>query len=141
MPVAIKKSTVLGKLNLTPMIDVVFLLLIFFLVATKFEEQERELPIVLPQASEAMPLSSKPKELFVNVARDGRYVVNGQQLNDAALLGALQQAAASNPGRQTVIIRADKHCFWQSVVNVMNFCNQARIRDYRVTTDGELKSK
>ncbi len=71
MTVAIKKSTALGKLNLTPMIDVVFLLLIFFLVATRFEEQERELNVVLPQASEAMPLTAKPKELFVNVDREG----------------------------------------------------------------------
>jgi biopolymer transport protein ExbD len=141
MPVAIKKSNALGRLNLTPMIDVVFLLLIFFLVATKFEEQERELNVVLPQASEAMPLTAKPKELFVNIDREGRYVVNGQQHNDAALLATLQQADASNPGRQTVIIRADKRCVWQFVVNVMNLCNKARIRDYRVTTDGELKSK
>ena len=136
MPVAIKKSTALGKLNLTPMIDVVFLLLIFFLVATKFEEQERALDVVLPQASEAMPLSSKPKELFVNVSREGRYIVNGQQLDDAALLIALQQAAANNPGRQTVIIRGDKRCPLQFVVSVMNLCNKARIRDYRVTTEG-----
>jgi biopolymer transport protein ExbD len=136
MPVAIKKSTALGKLNLTPMIDVVFLLLIFFLVATKFEEQERELDVVLPQASEAMPLTAKPKELFVNIDREGRYVVNGQQLNLAALLDTLRQAAASNPGRQTVIIRADKRCYWQFVVNVMDLCNKARIRDYRVTTEG-----
>ena len=136
MTVAIKKSSALGKLNLTPMIDVVFLLLIFFLVATKFEEQERELDVVLPQASEAMPLTAKPKELFVNVDREGRYVVNGQLLNEAALLATLEQAAASNPGRQTVIIRADKRCVWQYVVTVMNLCNKARIRDYRVTTDG-----
>lgn len=136
MPVAIKKSTALGKLNLTPMIDVVFLLLIFFLVATKFEEQERELNVVLPQASEAMPLTAKPKELFVNVDREGRYIVNGQQLNLAALLDTLRQAAASNPGRQTVIIRADKRCVWEHVVAVMNLCNKAHIRDYRVTTEG-----
>jgi biopolymer transport protein ExbD len=120
------------------MIDVVFLLLIFFLVATKFEEQERELDVVLPQASEAMPLTAKPKELFVNVDREGRYVVNGQLLNEAALLATLEQAAASNPGRQTVIIRADKRCVWQYVVTVMNLCNKARIRDYRVTTDGTM---
>lgn len=141
MTVAIKKSTALGKLNLTPMIDVVFLLLIFFLVATKFEEQERALDVVLPQASEAMPLSSKPKELFVNVSREGQYIVNGQALNDAALLTALQQAAANNPGRQTVIIRGDKRCPLQFVVNVMNLCNKARIRDYRVTTEGGSATK
>lgn len=136
MAVQIKKSSALGKLNLTPMIDIVFLLLIFFLVATKFEEQERELDVVLPQASEAMPLTARPKELFVNVDQEGHYVVNGQQLAEPALLATLQQAVANNPGRQTVIIRADKRCVWQYVVTVMNLCNKARIRDYRVTTEG-----
>ncbi len=55
MAVVIKKSSALNKLNLTPMIDVVFQLLIFFLVAAKFEEEERNMPLPLPQASEAMP--------------------------------------------------------------------------------------
>ena len=55
MAVAIKKSSALNKLNLTPMIDVVFQLLIFFLVAAKFEEEERDFDLPLPQASEAMP--------------------------------------------------------------------------------------
>ncbi|MEX2119650.1 MAG: biopolymer transporter ExbD [Pirellulales bacterium] len=134
MSVRIRKSTALGKLNLTPMIDIVFLLLIFFLVATRFEEQERELDVVLPQASEARPLTSRPRELFVNVDQHGRYVVNGEQLNEAALLGTLLQAAADNPGRQTVIIRGDKRCALESVVVVMNLCNRANIRDYRLTT-------
>jgi biopolymer transport protein ExbD len=134
MSVKIRKSPALGKLNLTPMIDIVFLLLIFFLVSTRFEEQERELDVVLPQASEARPLTSRPRELFVNVDQHGRYVVNGERLNEAALLGTLLQAAADNPGRQTVIIRGDKRCALESVVVVMNLCNRANIRDYRLTT-------
>lgn len=122
-----------GTINMTPMIDCVFLLLIFFLVATKFEEAEREMSVVLPQASEAMPLVSRPKELFVNVDRQGRFIVAGQTLSEEQLLAALEQAAANNPGRQTVIIRADKRSTWQYVMTVMNLCNKARIRDYRVT--------
>ncbi len=134
MPVKIKKGEALGSLQLTPLVDVVFLLLIFFLVASKFEEQERELDVVLPQASEARPLVSKPRELFVNVDRQGSYYVEGRQIDNAELLKALERAAANNPGRQSVIIRADKRCAWEFVVGVMNLCNKAHIRDYRVTT-------
>lgn len=134
MSVKIDKGRALEGINLTPMIDCVFLLLIFFLVATRFEELEREMPIVLPQASEAMPLTLKPKELFVNIDREGHYIVRAQQLSSAELLALFKQAAAANPGRQTVIIRADKRCVWEHVVEVMNLCNKAQIRDYRVTT-------
>ena len=133
MPITLPKSEIAGGINMTPMIDCVFLLLIFFLVATSFEESEREMNVVVPQASEAMPATAKPKEMFVNVTRDGRYLVQGQQLNESQLLAALQQAYANNPGQQTVIIRADKLSVWQSVIEVMNLCNRAKIRDYRVT--------
>jgi biopolymer transport protein ExbD len=134
MAVKIKKSDVTGLVNLTPMIDMVFLLLIFFLVATRFEEEERSLEVQLPQASEAMPLTARPKELFININAQGQYFVAGKFVDVPALEQLLKQAAADNPGRQTVIIRADKRCVWQHVVTAMNLCNKASIRDYRVTT-------
>jgi len=134
MGVKIKKGEAAGLVNLTPMIDVVFQLVLFFLVASTFAEDERELSIVLPQASEARPLTTKPDLLFVNVDRDGGYSVDRQQLSAAGLEGRLKQAAANNPGRQTVEIRADRDCRWEFVVAVMNLCNKAGIRDYRVMT-------
>ena len=134
MAVKINKGNAAGLVNLTPMIDMVFLLLIFFLVATRFEEEERSLDVQLPQASEAMPLAAKPRELFVNVDAQGRYHVGGEFVDAAQLETLLGQSSVNNPGRQTVIIRADKRCIWQFVVTVMNLCNKANIRDYRVTT-------
>jgi biopolymer transport protein ExbD len=134
MTVKIDKGRALDGINLTPMIDCVFLLLIFFLVATRFEEIEREVSIVLPQASEAMPLMAKPKELFVNVDREGRMIVSGQEREGSELLAIMQQAASNNPGTQTVIIRADKRCPFEHVVTVMDLCNKAHIRNYMVTT-------
>ena len=107
MVVKIKKGQSAGLVNLTPMIDVVFQLLLFFLVASKFAEDERELNIVLPHASEARPLTTKPEVLFVNVDRQGHYIVDRQLLDAAALEAKLKQASANNPGRQTVEIRAD----------------------------------
>ena len=71
MSVNLKKGEALSTLSLTPLIDVVFLLLIFFLVATKFAEEERELNVLLPDASEAQPRTSKPRETIVNIDETG----------------------------------------------------------------------
>jgi len=133
MTVKIKKGS-LQLFDLTPMIDCVFLLLIFFLVATRFAEEERELDVMLPDASEAQPLTSKPQELFINIDENGQYYVTGKLLTLDELYPVLDRAWVNNPGRQSVIIRADKRCRWQSVVAAMNACRKCKIRDYRVTT-------
>ena len=134
MAVTFKKGRALGSLSLTPLIDVVFLLLIFFLVATRFAEEEREMDVVLPEASEARPLIAEPKQLFVNVDREGRYFVSGAELDARQLEQALYQAWTNNPTRQEVIIRGDKRAAWQHIALAMNLCNKANIRDYKVAT-------
>jgi biopolymer transport protein ExbD len=137
MSVKLKKGSALGSLSLTPLIDVVFLLLAFFLVATRFAKEERELDVVLPAASEAKPLSAKPKEIFVNVDNDGSYLVQSKIVDVDQLRDILIQASNVNPGTQSVIIRADEECSWKFVVTVMNLCNEAQITDYRVATRGK----
>lgn len=134
MAVTIHKGDALAPLNLTPLIDCVFLLLIFFLVATKFAEEERELDVVLPQASEAQPLTVRPREMFINIDKAGRYYMTGKILALAELQTVLDTAYANNPGRQSVIIRADRRAAWEFVVAAMNACNKAKIRDYKVST-------
>jgi biopolymer transport protein ExbD len=120
-------------IDMTPMIDCVFQLIIFFLVATEFAEQEKEMSVKLPEASEAQALMAKPKELFVNVTDSGRYFVSSKVVSMAELQQILNQTYVNNPGRATVIIRADERCAWKNVIAVMNACNKAKIRDYRVT--------
>ena len=66
-----KRSSVASTLSLTPLIDVVFLLLIFFLVTSEFEEEERRLDIVLPSATSAVPMTSKPREVVVDIDASG----------------------------------------------------------------------
>ena len=134
MSVKIDKGRSLGLVDLTPMLDVVFQLLLFFLVASKFADEERDMKVVLPQASEARPMVSKRQEIFVNVDRQGKYFIGGKELDLEQLDRQLVQLSADNPGRQTVIIRADKKCEWDHVAAVMNACNKADIRDYRVST-------
>ena len=137
MAVKLKQGSALSSLSLTPLIDVVFLLLAFFLVATRFAKEERELDVVLPAASEAKPLSAKPKEIFVNVDEDGSYLVQSKIVDQEQLEAILIAASDRNPGNQSVIIRADEGCTWKYVVTVMNLCNKAKITDYRVATRDE----
>jgi biopolymer transport protein ExbD len=134
MTVRINKGMALGSLSLTPLIDVVFLLLIFFLVATRFEQEERELELALAQASDAQPLIDKPEELFVNVTDDGAYFLGGRPVSRDALQLALTRAWMRN-GSQQVVIRADKESRTKHVVAVMNMCNKANIRDYSIAAE------
>ena len=135
MAVRIQKGASLGALSLTPLIDVVFLLLIFFLVATRFEQEERDMDINLPRASEAQLTIAPQKELFVNVTKEGEFVVDGRELSLENLQERLTDAYRSNPGQQRVIIRADRESRTAHLVAVMNACNQANIRNYSVATE------
>lgn len=119
------------SLNLTPVIDVVFLLLIFFLVATRFDQEEEELDIDLPEAVQAQPISMTP-ELVVNINQNGGYTVYRKPYNDQELLALLQEARRNNP-HQKVRIRGDANSAWKYGVTVMGLCNKAQIRDYTVS--------
>jgi biopolymer transport protein ExbD len=137
MTVKIRKSRSLFTLSLTPLIDVVFQLLIFFLVASRFAQEDRELDVMLPVASEAQPLVAQPKELFVNVDEQGRYFVEGRFLAPDEMEAVLRRAATNNPGTQAVVIRADRRVQLEYVVYVMNLCNRVGLLDYKLTTQAD----
>ena len=131
------KSEVKRKLDMTPLIDCVFQLLLFFLVASHFEEQARmtnegELEAALPEAAAAMPMTMKPQELIVNINAAGQFYIGGNLETEPALAQRLQQAQLNNPGNQSVVIRGDEAADWKYIARVMSLCNQANIRDYRV---------
>ncbi|TWT98365.1 ExbD/TolR family protein [Stieleria varia] len=134
MAVEIKRSSVAGTLSLTPLIDVVFLLLIFFLVTSEFEEEERRLDIVLPTATSAVPMTGKPREIVIDVDDKGEVYLGGQPTNLDDLEKLLRAAVAKNPTNQSAVIRADRSTSFQPVVSVMDVCNRSGISDYSVTT-------
>ncbi len=137
MAVRIKKSSVIGLLSMTPLIDVLFMLLIFFLVATKFADEDYVLDLILPAASEAQPLTAQPKIVIINVDADGRYLVNNKYLDIDELSLLLQQSVANNPVNQTVHIRADKRVPVEYPVLAINACMKAGIYDHRLMTEGQ----
>ena len=122
MAVKLSQGRVLAALSLTPLIDVVFLLLIFFLVASRLSQEDRELPIPLPSAANAMPMTVEPQELIVNIDQRGEIVVNNQVLDQDGFERLLRQSLADNPVGQNVIIRADRRVTLQAPVDVMDIC-------------------
>jgi len=125
-------------LNLTPMIDVVFLLLIFFMLATTFMDPERDINLDLPKASDIGTSAEQSEELVINVMRDGSVVVGGAQLDDNGLLATLRQAALKDAERQ-VTIRGDRMTMHENIVKCMNLCGTAGLSNLAISTiDGGI---
>ncbi len=115
-------------LDLTPVIDMVFNLLIFFLVATSFHQLEREMKIALPHASAAEPISAMLKEIVVNVDAGGQMMVSGRAIAPEALRTMVQEAVAANP-RQKVTVRGDRTTAYANIVAVLDICKGSGIQE------------
>ncbi len=110
--------------NLTPLIDVVFILLIFFMVSTTFQK-ESEIKIELPEAS-SEPVEEKEESLEILIDVDGHYFIDEQQVVNTEL-ETLKQVIKKYLGDRTelpVVIRADKRTPYESVVRAMDATSQ-----------------
>lgn len=137
MAIQLNKGRANNLLDLTPMIDMVFNLLIFFMVVTQFAKEERDLKVQLPAGSEAMPLTAKPKEIFVTIDERGRYFVRSKVLSEQELGKLLVDSAVNNPTSQAVRIRADERAPWKFVARAQHLCNLAGIHDYSAALSNE----
>jgi len=113
------------QINLTPMLDMVFNLLLFFLAATTFAKEEVELDLRLPQAKSGTPPEVK-KQFVVNVFADGRLSVDGREVTLEALRQKLQAAAARNQ-QQSVLVRGDKLAQFGVGIQVLDACRLAKL--------------
>ncbi|MHC4949160.1 MAG: ExbD/TolR family protein, partial [Planctomycetota bacterium] len=107
---------------------VVFLLLIFFLVATTFQQTEREMQIALPAASSAGPISAAMRELIINVDAEGRIYVSGAMIEPEALRDLVARAVATNPD-QKVTVRGDRSTVYANIVQVLDICKGSGIQE------------
>lgn len=135
MAVKIQKGNALASLSITPLIDVVFLLLIFFLVATKFDEEESALDIQLPQATESTPIWSLPQSLIININRKGEFFVSGKNISSEELKTLLQTSWENPKADSSVIIRGDERAPFGSVVEAANLCQELKLNYSTVTRE------
>jgi len=130
-------------INLTSMIDVLFLLIIFFVVGSKFIEAEREIELKLPQVGRNEALSAAPEKKVVNVYRDGAVTLDGQNVS----LDDLRQRLAAAHGQYHalgVLVRGDASAQFERVANVLNVCKQAGIAELAIsveTADGAKNAR
>ena len=119
------------SINLTSMLDIVMLLIIFFMVGTKFAEEERQTGIQLPSVSENFALSGQPDEIVVNVDANGKVKVQGEDLTLDSLRILLDAARFAFPN-QAVVIRGDGRCEYQQVMDVFSTCKEVGIKNVSV---------
>ena len=122
------------NVNLTPLIDVVFLLLIFFMVSTTFTKETR-LGLELPEADGA-PVISEIDMVEVIITSDGVYTVNNQRVQGGAREG-LREAIILVSGSNTAmpfIIVADANASHQSVVTVMEVAGKLGFSNLSIST-------
>lgn len=120
--------------NLTPLIDVVFLLLIFFMVSTTFTRETR-LSVELPEAKGVLALDAKDL-VEVSIAAGGEYAVNGERLarSDEATLRTVLLPLAQKTTDIPFVITADAEASHQSVVRVMDVAGQLGFVNLSITT-------
>lgn len=127
-------------LNLTSMVDVLFLLIIFFMVGTQFTDQERNIDLQVPQVSEAGALTSAPERRVVNVDRDGRISLDRQAVTLGELTARLSVARREYAGLG-VIVRGDGQGEFQSVADVLSACREAGIEEMGISVRVARKEK
>lgn len=116
-------------LDLTPLIDVVFLLLIFFMVSTVFVDFKRQMDISLP-SSKTSVLAKDSKALELEVTIDKQVFLNGKKVRLRDLESALAKIPASK--KNAAIIRADKNLPYGDVIKIMGLLQSAQILDISV---------
>ena len=120
MKFAVQKPELPG-FQITPMLDVVFLLLCFFVATTVYSQWENEVEIQLPSADSSVVPNRLPGEIIVNVAKDGSIRVNGRTLSPEELGAKCRALAAAFPGNP-IVVRGDKAASWESVLRVLDVC-------------------
>lgn len=124
--------------QLAPMVDVVFLLLSFFITSQIFSQWETEIDIKLPTAQTGEPSERLPGEIIVNIRKDGTTAVNNQIFDGAGLSELLNRVVELFPG-QPVLIRADRAATYAQLIDVLDRCRSAQIWNISFATlDPEL---
>ena len=113
-------------IQLAPMIDVVFLLLIFFIVLWNYARFETEIDISVPAASAGEDPERTIGEIVVNVKKEGQIIIEGVEKTETETLEMFNNIVAAYPD-QALILRGDKEASFDHIVKILNLCKKANI--------------
>ena len=120
-------------IQLAPLVDVLLLLLIFFLLTWNAARTENELDVKVPKASAAKEKSAPIGDVVVNVKADGNVVVNRRTLSGPELTELLKSLIQLN-SEQAVVIRGDEAGAYKNIVDVLNICTEAGVTNVAFAT-------
>lgn len=126
-------------LNLTSMIDVVFLLIIFFMVGTRFGAVESRVNVKVPQVSAAGKSSAAPTKLVINVLGDGQILLDQTPLSLVEMRSRLMAARRASADA-SVVVRGDAQGAFQHVAGVLAVCREVGIADLGISVKVAQKS-
>lgn len=126
-------------IDTSALVDIMFILIIFFLVATTFREEERDIKVNLPE-TDARSLSSAVKAMVINVRKDGTYYLGAERLDIVNLHKALMDAAAANAD-QKILIRGDRNALHGYVAAAVAACRKVGIREANIGYVGSMSGK
>lgn len=111
---------------IAPMVDILLVLLGFFMLTWSFSRQERELDVQMPSAGEAKEQRRSVGEVIINVKADGTLVMNRRPMSPEDLLTALSRVASLYPD-QAVVLRGDQRVDYGHIVQTLDLCRRANI--------------
>lgn len=130
----------LPQFQITPMLDVMFLLLCFFITTAVFSQWEYEVDLTLPTAKTGKMPDRLPGEIIINITKAGQVTVNQQVLTPEALELRLKRLAKYYPG-QPVILRADSEASVEHLMRVVDACRGADIWNFSIATQEKNKTQ
>ena len=122
-----------SEIDLAPMLDVVFQILIFFVISWQFARFERDMDISVPAAEQTTDRDRQVGEIIINVRKDGTIVLNNLVMSEADLLEKLQSISEAYPD-QAAILRGSSEADFQSIINVLDVIKEAGIWNVAFST-------
>jgi len=142
MPLKTSQDDEMPAINLTPMLDIVFNLIIFFMVGTRFVDSEKKVDVKVPQVKHGGNMTSVPDKRLVNVHASGNVSLDGRDLSLDQLVAQLGSDRRQNP-EMAITIRGDARTDFQHVAAALAACNSAGVRNIGISMspDGKTAAK
>ena len=118
-------------INISSLLDVMFILIIFFMATMTFNEEERDVRVSLPVDSEGQTLSSSDNVIVINVRKSNTYVVMNQQVTVEEMAAMVKKSVEENPG-QKVLIRGDQESLHGYVARAVSTCRHAGVLEANI---------
>ena len=118
-------------INMSSLLDVMFILIIFFLATTTFEKEERDTQVSLPEESEGSSLSSSMELIVINVRKNNAYVVLNKQVTVEEMTAMVEQSVKETPDIK-VLVRADQEALHGYVAKAISICKRAGVPEAHI---------